>query len=57
MPQCFIEGDAAGLAASLALDTESTPRTVNVCELQHKLRNRGAILTESDIVRDAKWKK
>jgi len=57
MPQCFIEGDAAGLAASLALDTDSTPRTVNVRELQHKLRNRGAILTEEDIVRDAKWQK
>lgn len=50
MPQCFIEGDAAGMAAAMALKEGKTLRTIDVQALQNKLRDAGAIITAPDIV-------
>ncbi len=49
MPQCFIEGDAAGLSAAMALHEGKTLRTVEVGALQKRLRDVGAIVLEEDI--------
>lgn len=51
MPQCFLEGDAAGMAAALSLRENRTLRTLDVGLLQEKLRSAGAIVTEGDIVK------
>lgn len=50
MPQCFLEGDAVGIAAYLCLKDGCTPKEVDVEELQHNLRIVGAIITDDDIV-------
>ncbi len=50
MPQCFLEGDAAGVAASICLKDCCSPAGVDVKKLQSALRDAGAILTEEDIV-------
>ena len=50
MPQCFIEGDATGIAASMAIDNGQSVHDVDVSKLQEKLRSIGAIVTDSDIV-------
>ncbi len=44
---CFIMGQAAGTAADLALKANITPRTLNVAELQRRLRADGANLGPS----------
>lgn len=49
MPQCFLEGDAAGLAAVLCLEMNYTPAQVDIRQLQKRLRDAGAILTDEDI--------
>jgi len=51
MPQCFLEGDAAGMAAALSLRENRTLRTLDVGLLQEKLRSAGAIVMEGDIVK------
>jgi hypothetical protein len=43
MPGCYITGQAAGIAATLALPT-GNPRTINTATLQQKLRTLGAFL-------------
>lgn len=50
MPQCFLEGDAAGVGAALALRLGVSPREVPAGMLQDTLRKHGAIVTEDDIV-------
>ena len=50
MPQCFIEGDAAGAAAAIALDTGVSVRDINIEKLQQNLRDTGSILFSQDIV-------
>lgn len=52
MPQCFIEGDAAGVAAALAVDEKSSVGAIDRKRLQQILRSRGAIVTEEDIIRE-----
>jgi hypothetical protein len=49
MPQCFLEGDAAGTAAALAIESGKTPRELDVPALQERLREYGAIVTRDDI--------
>ncbi|MCL1859643.1 MAG: FAD-dependent oxidoreductase [Oscillospiraceae bacterium] len=43
MPACFIMGQAAGIGASIAVNTGET-RSVNITELQKKLKNIGGYL-------------
>jgi hypothetical protein len=50
MPQCFLEGDAAGVAAALAIENHSAPGEISIPDLQAKLRGFGAIITSEDIV-------
>lgn len=50
MPQCFIEGDAAGVGAALALRLNVPPRNVPYALLQSTLRSHGAIVTDADII-------
>lgn len=50
MPQCTLEGEAAGVAAELALASDAAVRDVDVERLQHILRRQGAILSKGDIV-------
>lgn len=44
MPACFITGQAAGMAASLAAAADGRPRRVNVATLQARLAAMGAYL-------------
>ena len=49
MPQCFLEGDAAGVAAAMCLKEGCAPADVDVKRLQENLRGIGAIVSEEDI--------
>jgi hypothetical protein len=42
-------GEAAGTAAALSLNSDCTPRQLDVTLLQNQLRKQGAILSEADI--------
>ena len=44
MPGCYITGMAAGMAAALAAETETPVRSINVTELQRRLKLTGAFL-------------
>lgn len=44
IPQCWLTGQAAGIAAALAANARAEPRAVNVIELQKILREQGAYL-------------
>nr|WP_309693222.1 FAD-dependent oxidoreductase [Armatimonas sp.] len=44
MPFCFAMGEAAGLAATLALDLEGAIRSVDIIELRQRLKTQGAWL-------------
>ncbi|MEI6350689.1 MAG: FAD-dependent oxidoreductase [Verrucomicrobiota bacterium] len=44
MAQCMSMGQAAGVAAALALGKQDTPRSVEAATLRDQLRNEGAIL-------------
>jgi hypothetical protein len=44
MPTCLVTGEAAGLAAALTLAGNSTPRDIDVSDLQKRLRDYGAYL-------------
>lgn len=44
MPGCYITGQAAGVAASLALGVDSDTRAISVPELQKRLKEMGAYL-------------
>ena len=41
IPGCWITGQAAGMAAAMAADTNTTPRQVDVQKLRKNLRNIG----------------
>lgn len=49
MPQCGVMGEAAGVAASLAIDQHCVPRDVPISELQQILREQNCIINEDDI--------
>lgn len=44
MPGCYITGQAAGVAAALACDSEQDSRKISVAELQQRLKKLGAYL-------------
>ena len=44
MPQCMAMGEAAGVAAAIAVKTGTTPRGVDVSLLQKTLKDSGAII-------------
>ena len=44
MPGCYITGQAAGLAAALAIETKTTTRGISVSELQSRLKKIGGYL-------------
>jgi hypothetical protein len=44
MPGCFITGQAAGVAAAIAAAKQQTPRSIDVSELQGRLKELGAYL-------------
>ncbi len=46
MPGCFITGQAAGIAAALALKHQGDVRGFEICDLQKKLRDFGGFLEE-----------
>ena len=46
MPGCFITGQAAGLAASIASEGEGNVHGIRVTELRHRLRKLGAYLPD-----------
>lgn len=52
MAQCMVTGQAAGVAAARSLREGTTPRQVNVAELQAALHRDNCILTEDDIIRE-----
>jgi hypothetical protein len=41
---CFVMGEAAGMAAALALDGNALPRDINVGKLQNQLQQQGAFV-------------
>jgi hypothetical protein len=45
IPQCWLTGQAAGVAAALAADAGVPPRAVPVAEIQAALRRQGAHLS------------
>jgi hypothetical protein len=49
MVPCMGMGEAAGTAAALSLNSDCTPRQLDVTLLQNQLRKQGAILSEADI--------
>jgi hypothetical protein len=46
IPQCWLTGQAAGVAAALAADRGVAPRHVGVAALQAGLRAQGALLRD-----------
>jgi hypothetical protein len=44
MPGCFITGQAAGVAAAVAAARHQAPRSIDVSELQARLKRLGAYL-------------
>jgi FAD dependent oxidoreductase len=44
MAQCMSMGQAAGVAAAMAVKTRRTPREIDPGQLRHRLRESGAIL-------------
>lgn len=50
MPQCFITGDAAGVAASMCIDSNVATKDIDICKLQNNLKQIDAIIDNSDIV-------
>ena len=44
IPPMFVVGEAAGVAAALAVRYQTSPRQVDVAEIQQVLRGRGALL-------------
>ena len=47
MPGCYITGQAAGIAAAIAVDQDISVHDVDVIELQHRLLEQGAYLPNS----------
>ena len=49
MSQCTASGEAAGTASALSLESDITPRDVDVAELRDRLRAAGGIMSDEDI--------
>jgi hypothetical protein len=47
---CFVMGEAAGMAAALALGGNTNPRDIDVGKLQGQLRQQGAFLGRDQVV-------
>ncbi|MGB6432465.1 MAG: FAD-dependent oxidoreductase [Bradyrhizobium sp.] len=47
---CFAMGEAAGIAASLALDGNASPRHIDVSKLQSRLKQQGAFIGRDQVV-------
>jgi len=50
MPQCVLEGEAAGIAANLAIKEDTIPRNIDVPQLQAILKSTKCIVDEHDLV-------
>ena len=44
IPQCWLTGQAAGVAAAISASTGTQPRALDVAELRHELRGQGVYL-------------
>ena len=44
MPGCYITGQAAGMAAAMAVEKNTSTRGIDVKELQQRLKEMGAFL-------------
>jgi hypothetical protein len=53
IPQCWITGQAAGVAAALAVQNRMAPRGVDVAELQAALQGQGVYLRPSAVTNEA----
>jgi len=53
IPQCWLTGQAAGVAAALAANAGVQPRQVDIAELQRALRKQGVFLNEPGTVERA----
>jgi hypothetical protein len=53
IPQCWITGQAAGVAAALAVQNRVAPRAVDVPELQAALHGQGVYLRPSAVTSEA----
>jgi hypothetical protein len=47
IPQCWLTGQAAGVAAALAVQTNAQPRAVDITALQRTLRSQGVFVREA----------
>jgi len=56
MVPCIAMGEAAGTASALSLRNGIPPRAIDIAALQAQLRQQGAILSESDIVKAQRGK-
>ena len=52
MPQCMLEGEACGCAASQTIDKNINISGISIQTLQSDLRSHGAIITNDDIVQN-----
>jgi hypothetical protein len=48
IPQCWLTGQAAGVAAAVAVNRSVSPRAVDIAEVRSILRQQGAYLNESE---------
>lgn len=46
-PACYVMGEAAGLAASIALDSDTSADSIDVSDLRKELRDGGSFIPES----------
>jgi hypothetical protein len=51
MPQCMLEGEACGIAASMAINDDAQVADISIKKLQNTLRDNGSIITAEDIKR------
>ena len=47
IPQCWVTGQAAGVAAAIAVNRGIAPRAVDIAELQRELKRQGAYVRDS----------
>ena len=48
IPQCWLTGHAAGVAAGLSANAGVAPRNLDVTEVQKALRKQGALVREPE---------
>ena len=53
IPQCWLTGQAAGVAAAMAVDLKIPPRDISILELQAALKAGGAHLSEARAAQSA----